>query len=166
MKGLTIGSGNSIGKITCDSPNKLIIGNLCFIQNEVDFKIWHPFNEHSFITVGDRVVIGHACEFVCKSNITIGNDCLIASKTIFNNTGNKFSKKNIISRHTTLTNEIILEDDVWIGTSCFIMQGVTIGEGAVIAAGSLVNKSIPRYEVWAGVPARFIKKRDRFSVVY
>ena len=55
--------------------------------------------------------------------------------------------------------EYYLEDDVWIGTSCVILQGVTVGTGSVIAAGSVVNKSIPANEVWAGVPARFIKKR-------
>lgn len=160
MKGLRIGSDTSLGKITCDWPNKLIIGNSCDIQDAVDFKIWHPYNDDCFIKVGNSVFIGHACEFVCNSSITIGNDCLIASKTTFNTTGHEYKKEDKIHQQAITTKEIILEDDVWIGTSCVIMQGVNIGKGAVIGAGSVVNKSIPPYEVWAGVPARFIKKRD------
>jgi acetyltransferase-like isoleucine patch superfamily enzyme len=160
MKGLRIGIGTSIGKITCDWPNKLVIGNSCEVQDAVDFRIWHPYSDDCFIKVGNSVFIGHACEFVCNSSITIGNDCLIASKTTFNTTGHEFKKHDKIHQQPITTKEIILQDDVWIGTSCVIMQGVTIGEGSVIAAGSVVNKSIPPYEVWAGVPARFIKKRD------
>lgn len=55
----------------------------------------------------------------------------------------------------------IIGADVWIGQSAIIMRGTTIGDGAVIAAGSIVTKSVPEYEVWAGIPAR--KLRDRFT---
>ncbi len=49
--------------------------------------------------------------------------------------------------------------DVWIGTHCLIKAGVTIGNGAVIGMGSVVTKDIGPYEIWAGNPARLIKKR-------
>ncbi|WP_369765681.1 DapH/DapD/GlmU-related protein [Flavobacterium sp. WC2429] len=159
-RGLQVGKSSLIGKITCDWPNKLIIGHSCDIQDDVDFRIWHPYDDKCFIKLGDNVFIGHACEFVCNSSITIGNNCLIASKTTFNDTGHEFSRKENINRQPVTVKEIILKDDVWVGTSCVILQGVTIGKGAVIAAGSVVNKSIPEYEVWGGVPARFIKKRE------
>jgi acetyltransferase-like isoleucine patch superfamily enzyme len=160
LKGLRIGTGALLGKITCDWPNKLIIGNSCNIQDAVNFRIWHPYNTDSFIKIGDRVFIGLACEFVCNSGITIGNDCLIASKTVFNDTGHEYLKHSNINKQPVSTKKITIEDDVWIGTSSIILQGVTIGKGAIIGAGSVVNKSIPEYEVWAGVPARFIKKRE------
>ncbi len=160
LNGLKLGAGTSLGNISCDWLNKLIIGNSCTIQDAVDFRIWHPYNDDCFIKIGDNVFIGHACEFVCNSSITIGNDCMIASKTVFNTTGHEFRRNEKMRKQPITTKEIVLEDDVWIGTSCVIMQGVTIGEGAVIGAGSVVNKSVPGYEVWAGVPARFIKKRD------
>jgi acetyltransferase-like isoleucine patch superfamily enzyme len=54
---------------------------------------------------------------------------------------------------------IIIHDDVWIGTGARILDGVEIGEGCVVAAGAVVNKSVPPYSVVAGVPARIIKKR-------
>ena len=49
----------------------------------------------------------------------------------------------------------------WIGTGAIILQGVTIGDGAVIAAGAVVTKDVPPYEIWGGVPARKIRDRSR-----
>ena len=55
--------------------------------------------------------------------------------------------------------DIIIENDVWIGANCVILPNVRIGEGAVIAAGSIVNKNIKPFSLYGGVPAKFIKKR-------
>ena len=55
--------------------------------------------------------------------------------------------------------DVIIEGDNWIGANVTILKGVKIGEGAIIAAGSVVTKDIPAYEIWGGVPARFLKKR-------
>jgi acetyltransferase-like isoleucine patch superfamily enzyme len=160
LRGLDVKKGTRIGKISCEWPNNLIIGSNCDIQNDVDFRLGHPFDNECFIKLGDNVFIGRACEFVCSSKITIGNNCLIASNTTINDTGHEYIKHNKINKQPVTTKEIVIENDVWIGTSCVILQGVVIGQGAVIGAGSVVNKSIPEYEVWAGVPARFIKKRE------
>ena len=56
-------------------------------------------------------------------------------------------------------NPIILEENVWIGTNSTVLKGVSIGKGAIIGAGSVVNKNVPQDEIWGGVPAKFIKKR-------
>lgn len=159
FRGLQVQTGTRIGKISCEWPNNLILGRDCEIQNNVDFRLGQPFNNNCYIKIGDSVFVGRACEFVSSSRITIGNNCLIASNTTINNTGHQYNKNTLINKQPVTTDEIIIEDDVWIGTRCIILQGVTIGKGAVIGAGSVVNKSIPEYEVWAGVPARFIKKR-------
>lgn len=160
IKGLTIGKDAKVENISCNWPNKLIIGNSCVIQDQVNFRIWHPYGKDSFIKIGDNVFIGHACEFVCTTEISIGNDCLIASNTIFNDAGHEYFKHTKINKQPVTTKKITIEEDVWIGASSVILQGVTIGKGAIIGAGSVVNKSIPEYEVWAGVPARLIKKRE------
>jgi acetyltransferase-like isoleucine patch superfamily enzyme len=159
IRGLQVGKDSQIGNITCNWPNKLILGTECEIQDGVDFRIWHPFDDYSFIKFGNKVFIGHDCEFVCNEKIIIGDNCLIASKTTLNNTGHDYRIGININSQPITSKPIILEDDVWIGTSCVILQGVTIGSGSIIAAGSVVNKSVPANEVWAGVPARFIKKR-------
>lgn len=53
----------------------------------------------------------------------------------------------------------IIGNDVWIGSKCLIKGGVTIGDGAIVGMGSVVTHDIPAYEIWAGNPAHFIKKR-------
>lgn len=160
IRGLKAGYGTETGKIRCNWPNKLVLGSYCDLQDDVDFRFWQPFDNSSYIKLGEKVFIGHACEFVCNTRIVIGNNCLIASKCTINDTGHEFKRNANINSQPITSKEIIIEDDVWIGTSCIILQGVTIGRGSIIAAGSVVNKSVPPYEIWAGVPARFIKKRE------
>ncbi|MFV5693073.1 acyltransferase [Flavobacterium sp. LT1R49] len=159
IKGLQVKKGTRIGKISCEWLNNLFVGSDCDIQNNVDFRIGSPFNKECNITIGDRVFIGRCCEFVCSTKIKIGNDCFIASNTTINDTGHEYAKHIKIKDQPITTAKITIEDDVWIGTSSVILQGITIGKGAIIGAGSVVNKSIPEYEIGAGVPARFIKKR-------
>lgn len=53
----------------------------------------------------------------------------------------------------------VIGNDVWIGSDVLLLEGHTIGDGAIIGAGSVVTKDIPPYEIWAGAPARFIRKR-------
>ena len=54
---------------------------------------------------------------------------------------------------------VIIEDDVWVGTRSIILKGVRIGRGAIIAAGSVVNRNVSPYSIVAGMPARVIKWR-------
>ena len=61
--------------------------------------------------------------------------------------------------YNTTKGNVIIKNDVWIGMNSIILSGVTIGNGAVIAAGSVVTKDIPDYAVAAGNPARVIKYR-------
>ncbi len=159
-RGLQIDKGTKLGNISCDWPNKLMIGAACDIQDGVDFRIWHPYDPESYIKIGNRVFIGHACEFVCNTKITIGDDCLIASRTTFVDVGHGIDPSSKMNLQDTVAEEIKIEEDVWIGSSCVIIKGVTIGKGSVVAAGSLVNKSIPPYQIWGGVPAKFIKNRE------
>ena len=55
---------------------------------------------------------------------------------------------------------ILIGHDVWIGANCIVMAGVTIGSGAVVAAGSVVTKDVPQFAIVGGSPAKIIRLRD------
>lgn len=82
---------------------------------------------------------------------------------IFKNYKNTTQDDFILKKHPTTNNQkyknIIIGNDVYIGKNTILYPGITIGDGAVIAANSLVTKSVPPYEIWGGNPAKFIKKR-------
>ena len=102
----------------------------------------------------------------CQEKVEIGNHVLIGADTIImdNNfhsldyTIRGTSKEGYHHKGTINTAPVIIGDNVFIGTRCVINKGVNIGEGTVIAAGSVVVKDIPAWEVWGGNPAKFIKK--------
>ncbi|MEO7310415.1 MAG: acyltransferase [Chitinophagaceae bacterium] len=158
--GLKIGSGGSLGKITCVWPQQVVIGSNGTIQDRVDFRIGRPFSKNNFIKIGDRIFLGRDCEFNCSGRIVVGNDVMIGSNTIIVDVGHEINVPAPINTQPCTIKDIVINDDVWIGTKCVILQGVEIGKGSVIGAGSMVNRSVPEYEVWAGCPARFIKKRN------
>ena len=157
--GLKIGKNVELGKITCLWPGSVQIGSNSVIEDNVDFKISHPFRDTDSIIIGHRVFIGRSCEFNCTDRIVIGDDCMIASNTTLVDVGHEFSNQIPINRQAIVSKEIIIGEGVWIGTGCRILKGVNIGSGSIIAAGSVVNKGIPKNQIWAGVPAKFIKNR-------
>jgi len=114
------------------------------------------------VMMGDRVGIGFDCFFLCKC--TIGSDVLMASNIHFvNRNDHRYDVvgKSVWSSGRGPAGRVTVEDDVWIGQSVTILAPLTIGRGAVIAAGSVVVKDVPPYSIVAGVPARVIKMRFR-----
>jgi acetyltransferase-like isoleucine patch superfamily enzyme len=158
--GMQIHKGATLGKIECAWPGKVLLGKNSVIENNVVFKTPRPFSEDNFIEIGERVFIGHSCEFNITLRMTIGNNCLISSNTTFVDAGRELSRDININDQPCIHGEIHVGEDVWIGSHSVILKGVTIGKGSVIGACSLVNKSIPEYQIWAGCPARFIRNRN------
>ncbi|MFN8416213.1 MAG: DapH/DapD/GlmU-related protein [Cytophagaceae bacterium] len=159
IEGMEIGSNNIIGKINLDWPNKITIGDNCEIENSVVFKITRPFDVNNNIKIGSNCFIGAASQFNINTKLEIHNNVLIASNCLIVDTGHEYEKSNLIRNQALTMASITIEEDVWIGANSIILQGVNIGKGSVIGAGSLVNKTIPPYEVWAGTPAKYIKSR-------
>ncbi|MDB5119072.1 MAG: hypothetical protein JWN56_290 [Sphingobacteriales bacterium] len=158
--GLKVGKNCKIGKIVCDWPNNVELGNNCVVLDDVILGIGYGFNESNTIKIGDSAYIGFRVEFNCTSSIEIGNNVLIATGTKILDVGHNFQIGQIINQQPLTSSPIIIEDDVWIAANCVIVGGVKIGKGSVIGAGSMVNRSVPENEVWAGVPAKFIKHRE------
>lgn len=101
--------------------------------------------------------INEDCEIACFDSISIGNDVVISKRVVIRDSDNHRIIDGESSEHRPVSAPITICDRVWIGMNVTILKGVTIGEGAVIAAGSVVNKDIPARCLAAGVPAKVIK---------
>lgn len=114
------------------------------------------------VKIGNNVGISNTA-ITSASSIVIGNSVMIGSgckiyDTDFHSIDS--SVRGIDKRESdkVKSRPIIIEDSVFIGAGSFVLKGVTIGKGSIVGAGSVVAKDIPAGEVWAGNPARFIKK--------
>ncbi|MFD0250876.1 DapH/DapD/GlmU-related protein [Streptomyces sp. NPDC127113] len=109
-------------------------------------------------TFGKNVFVNQGCTFMDKGGIRIGSGVMIAPKASLITGGHPLP---LAERREYLSfAPIVIEDDVWIGTSAVILQGVTIGAGAVVAAGAVVSRDVPAGSLVGGVPARVIKRID------
>lgn len=119
-------------------------------------------SENSKLTIGEGTYIGESNNIrAAGGSISIGSNCLISQQVSIIATDHGIKKDELMkSQKWVKKGDIVIGDDVWIGCSSQILSGVTIGTGAVIAAGSLVNKDVAPYSIVAGIPAKFVKYRD------
>ncbi|MGN6532465.1 MAG: acyltransferase [Ginsengibacter sp.] len=106
--------------------------------------------------------IGRNCVITAKEKIIIRKNCLIAEMTVIRDQDHNI----YLDKKTDFTvAPIEIKENVWIASKATVLKGVTIGEHAVIAASAVVTKNVPSYEVWAGVPAKFLKVTSDTSAV-
>lgn len=159
-QGAHFGSGTSVPRLTMTWPHQVCIGERCILEDDILFKydgFWQPGPS---ILIQDRVFIGRSCEFNIRRRIEIGSDSLIASGCKFIDHDHEMAVGELpMNKQLCPDGEIILGEDVWLGVNVVVLKGVTIGQGAVVGAGAVVTKSIPAFEIWAGIPARRIGER-------
>ncbi|MDU2121204.1 MAG: acyltransferase [Clostridium celatum] len=108
------------------------------------------------LVVGNGVNIGWRCTIDARGTIKIGDNVVIASDSILLTADHDINDEKFIARYKGIK----IENYAWICTRSTILGGVTIGEGAVVAAGSVVTKDVPPYKVVAGIPAKVIGNRN------
>ena len=104
----------------------------------------------------DNVAVGWFVDLDARGGIFVDHDTNLSSHTKFITGSHDIDDSN----YTASFKPIRIGHHCWVGTGAIVLQGVTIGDGAVVAAGAVVTKDIPPYEVWGGVPAKFIRKRS------
>ncbi|WP_273212118.1 putative colanic acid biosynthesis acetyltransferase [Runella zeae] len=114
-------------------------------------KIWAPWN----IEIGDESGIANDVILYSQAKIIVGKRVVISQGTYICAGTHDYTKKG----HPLITKPIILKDNTWVAAEAFIHPGVTIGEGAVIGARSVVTKDMPSWMVCAGHPCKPIKTR-------
>jgi acetyltransferase-like isoleucine patch superfamily enzyme len=143
------------------SVSEIYLHDHVVISQHVEIRVHAPKEENSKVEIGTNTYIG-PYSYLSGKNISIGKNCLIGPYVgIFAN-NHVFQDPNRPIREQGHTYKgIVIEDDCWIGTGTKILDGIRIGFGSVVGAGSVVTKDLPSYSVAAGVPARIIKMRNQ-----
>ena len=137
--GISIGKGSEIWsgvRFAGGAMNKITIGNHCSIPH------YSFFVAGAKISIGDHVVFGHAVELYTSDHDPDDPE---------------FSRRDA---------PIEIQDRAWIGSRAVILKGVRIGEGAVVAAGSVVTKNVDAFSIVGGNPARVIRVRGTLEFTY
>jgi len=142
----------------------LSIGENSIIEGQLIFE-----RENTSISIGKRTFIGGS-NLICAEKIIIGNDVLIAwgCNIVDHNSHSLFfqERKDDVKKWfngekdwtKVICKPIIIRDKAWIGFNSIILKGVTIGEGSIVGAGSVITKDVPPYTIVAGNPARMIRE--------
>lgn len=131
-----------------------------------DYSYFLPCKEYAGIEYHPRIQFGKRCwigirnSFACIDHIIVGNDVLFAGHVHITDHSHGFEKIGIpiIKQPLTSKGGIVIGNNCWLGFSCEILSGVTIGDNCIVAARAVVTKDIPPYSIVAGNPAKIIKK--------
>lgn len=167
-KKVTYGKNLTItGRIFLKGEGSIIIGDNVNIKSKPFDNPTSGGNRTSLIStsgaqikIGNNVGMSHTAITAMKS-VEIGDNVLIGSNSMIADTDFHpiDAEKRLAEDGTAVkVSPIKIEDNVFIGARSIILKGVTIGENSVVGAGSVVTKDIPANEIWAGNPAKFIKK--------
>jgi serine acetyltransferase len=141
------------GKCVISGCGAIIVGHNVMIKSPKHHPVDIFVSPNAELSIGDGTFINRGAHIACSERIRIGNGCLIGDDCViidndFHGVGNVPVK----------VAPIVIADNVWLALRVIVLRGVTIGEGSVIGAGSVVNRSIPPYSFAAGAPARVIRQ--------
>ena len=159
-------------------PKARIIRRPYYIRNEGTFVygrgfstgpglIIEVFGENAKLEIGRNMMAYHNLHIGALESVIIGDDVLIASGVyISDHNHGSYSGEFQSSpfeapvKRSLTSSPVIIGNNVWIGERASILPGVSIGDGVIIGAGSVVTKSLPNFVIAAGVPAKIIKSFD------
>lgn len=135
--------------------------NICIGNNFESMGQLYLYADDGLIDIGRDVCVNtNVLIGASGGRIVIGNDVLIAANVVIRAVDHGVDAKQKINEQPHTTGEIIIEDDVWIGSNAVITSNVTLAKGTVVGAGAVVTKSTTAYSIVAGVPARKISERS------
>ena len=165
------GSGLSVGKdfvaergceINCKCKRGIVFGDKVTIGS---YALIRPSNIYGGdigegLKVGDNSNIGPYSYIGCSGFISIGDNVMISPRVSLFAENHNFSSKKIPMKEEGVTKrDITIGNDCWIAANSTVLAGVKIGDGVIVAAGSVVTKNVEPFTIVAGNPAKIIKRR-------
>jgi acetyltransferase-like isoleucine patch superfamily enzyme len=144
------------GPIEVAGTGNVFLGEQCRLGVGVFFET----NGNGEILLGKRVRINRGGTIVSNSRVSIGDFALIGEMVSIRDANHGVDAGQLICEQAQRSREIVIGTDVWIGRGTCILQGVRIGDGAVIGANSVVTHDIPDGSIFAGLPAKQIGIRS------
>jgi len=140
----------------CYRLARIKIGKGSTIHTKTRF--YNPRN----IIIGEDTIVGEGAVLDGRARLIIGSHVDIASEVMIYNSQHDIENENF----TAVDKPVVIEDYVFIGPRAIILPGVTIGKGAIVAAGAVVTKDVPPYAIVGGVPAKIIGERKNKNLHY
>ena len=113
------------------------------------------------LSIGASNVNGLGTKILCAESVTIGSGCTFSWEVQV--LDNDFHAITVDGVQQPKTAPVVIGDRVWVGTRAVILKGVTIGDGAIVAAGAVVNKDVPAGAIVAGIPAKVVGRADSWT---
>jgi acetyltransferase-like isoleucine patch superfamily enzyme len=137
-----------------------LISNSYFSEPGVNHPVMiRVMNKNAKLTIGNNVGIsgGGIC---VQTEVEIGNDVMLGANSFITDTDFHpiHPENRRKSREGVGTKKVTIEDNVFLGMNVIVLKGVTIGKNSIVGAGSVVATDIPPNQIWAGVPAKFVKE--------
>lgn len=111
------------------------------------------------LSIGYGSCIGRFASVNCVGQVRIGDNVLMGPSVMISTMNHGVQRSERVIAQAPDVQDVTIGNDVWIGGYVCILPGVTIGDGAILAAGSVVTQDVEPYTIVAGVPAKFIKYR-------
>lgn len=127
-----------------------------------DFVVIRAVGGTGDIEIGEHCYLNPHSTLYSGSGIRLGNYVMVGPNVSIVPANHAFGRRDVPMRlqgFAPAKGGVVIGDDVWIGAGATLLDGARIGRGAVIAAGAVVDGDVPPYQVWGGVPARFLKER-------
>lgn len=169
------GSGTDImPEFRIEGGKYIAIGSHFTARNGLRLEAWDQYKNDSYtpmIWIGDHVNVGEHCHIGAVRKIMIGNHVLMGSKVYITDHHHGTTAMDDLEKHPAdralySKGSVIIEDNVFIGDQVVIMPGVKIGHNSVIAASTVVTKSVPPFSVVCGIPGKRIREcsaRENFG---
>lgn len=138
------------------------IGNNVTIQDNTTIECTGVINKlGEGLVIGNNVGIAHNCFIQVRGNVIIGSNVIFGPGVYLFSENHNFSDTSLFINEQGVSRKgTIVGDGVWIGARSVILDGVNIGDNSIVAAGSVVTKNIPPFEIWGGSPAKKIRSRE------